>query len=423
MAGRLKRCATARASNPTTTPTPLAGACLGAVAAVLEQAASSEAVGRIAEGLLFYMGFPTPLDGLDPARAREDAALSLFAFTEAYLKVRPVVVVLSDLHWADDLVLELLDRMLRALGGLPFVVVATARVDQDFRWRPQGRHNTVAINLDPLDRIAARQLLDSVAEARLPRRVADQLLDRSGGNPFFLEELASLICDSADVGEDLPELPDNIRGLVAARLDTLSPGERATLEDAAVLGRSGPVTALATLAVDRVPIDAPAKFDDDGRDALGGLVSKDLLFLEGDRWTFRSESVREVAYNTLTKASRARRHAAIAELFINDEALGRGERLEQVAVHLAAASELVAELGPIPGVPDDVRARAAGCSRRQRSAPPRTKWRAPRCGCQTEPCRFWILTTKRPAVPGVGSSRCGPGRARRSATFPGRAWT
>ena len=334
--------------------------CLGAVAAVLEQAATSEAVGRIAEGLLFFMAFPTPLDGLDPARAREDAALSLFAFTEAYLKVRPVVVVLSDLHWADDLVLELLDRMLRSLGGLPFVVVATARVDQDFRWRPQGRHNTVAINLDPLDRIAARQLLDSVAEARLPRRVADQLLDRSGGNPFFLEELASLICDSADIGEDLPELPDNIRGLVAARLDTLSPGERATLEDAAVLGRSGPVTALATLAVDRVPIDAPAKFDDDGRDALGGLVSKDLLFLEGDRWTFRSESVREVAYNTLTKASRARRHAAIAELFINDEALGRGERLEQVAVHLAAASELVAELGPIPGVPDDVRARAAG---------------------------------------------------------------
>ena len=334
--------------------------CVGAVAAVLEQAATSDAVSRIAEGLLFYMGFPTPLDELDPARAREEAALSLFAFTEAYLRVRPVVVVLSDLHWADDLVLELLDRMLRALGGLPFVVVATARVGQDFRWRPQGRHNTVAINLDPLDRTAARQLLDSVAESRLPRRVADQLLDRSGGNPFFLEELASLICDSADTPDDLPELPDNIRGLVAARLDTLSPGERATLEDAAVLGRSGPVTALATLAVDRVPIDAPAKYDDDGRNALEGLVAKDILFLEGDRWTFRSESVREVAYNTLTKASRARRHAAIAELFVNDEALGRGERLEQVAVHLAAASELVAELGPIPGVPDDVRARAAG---------------------------------------------------------------
>ena len=117
---------------------------------------------------------------------------------------------------------------------------------------------------------------------------------------------------------------------------------------------------LTALAEERVPIDAPAKFDDDGQGALSALVSKDLLLLEGDRWTFRSESVREVAYNTLTKASRARRHSAIAELFVNDEAMGKGERLEQVAVHLAAASELVGELGPIPGVPDDVRARAGG---------------------------------------------------------------
>ncbi len=346
--------------HPDDSPDVARRRCIGAVAAVLEQPATSDAVPRVAEGLLFFMGLPTALDSLDPARAREDAALSLFSFTEAYLRVRPVVVVLSDLHWADDLVLDLLDRMLRALGSLPFVVVATARVGQDFRWRPQGRHNTLAINLDPLDRAAARQLLDSVAESRLPRRLADQLLDRSGGNPFFLEELASLVCDTAETDDDLPDLPDNIRGLVAARIDTLSPGERATLEDAAVLGRSGPVSMLTALAEDRVPIDAPAKFDDDGQGALSALVSKDLLLLEGDRWTFRSESVREVAYNTLTKASRARRHSAIAELFVNDEAMGKGERLEQVAVHLAAASELVGELGPIPGVPDDVRARAGG---------------------------------------------------------------
>ena len=56
---------------------------------------------------------------------------------------------------------------------------------------------------------------------------------------------------------------------------------------------------LTALAEERVPIDAPAKFDDDGQGALSALVSKDLLLLEGDRWTFRSESVREVADNTL----------------------------------------------------------------------------------------------------------------------------
>ena len=250
--------------------------------------------------------------------------------------------------------------MLRALGSLPFVVVATARMGQDFRWRPTGRHNSVVLNLDPLDRVAARQLLDSVAESRLPRRVADQLLDRSGGNPFFLEELASLVCDTADPADGLPDLPDNIRGLVAARLDTLTPEERATLEDAAVLGGSGPVTALYTLSASRVPADAPAKFDGDGREAIEGLVAKDMLFLESDRWTFRSESVREVAYNTLTKASRARRHAAIAELFIADEAMGKGERLEQVAMHLAAASEIVQRARP----PTRGARRCAGSGRR-----------------------------------------------------------
>ena len=51
---------------------------------VLEQPATSDAVARVAEGLLFFIGLPTALDSLDPARAREDAALSLFSFTEAY---------------------------------------------------------------------------------------------------------------------------------------------------------------------------------------------------------------------------------------------------------------------------------------------------------------------------------------------------
>ena len=99
---------------------------------------------------------------------------------------------------------------------------------------------------------------------------------------------------------------------------------------------------LATLAVDRVPIDAPAKFDDDGQDALGGLVSKDLLLPRRRPVDVPVRVGREKSPTTRSRRRRGRGgHSAIAELFINDEALGRGERLEQVAVHLAAASELV----------------------------------------------------------------------------------
>ncbi len=79
------------------------------------------------------------------------------------------------------------------------------------------------------------------------------LLDRSGGNPFFLEELVALVGDaelSPEVGGvgTLGDLPDTLRGLVAARLDGLDPAERGTLEDAAVWGRSGPTKALAMMA-------------------------------------------------------------------------------------------------------------------------------------------------------------------------------
>ena len=77
------------------------------------------------------------------------------------------------------------------------------------------------------------------------------LLDRSGGNPFFLEELVALVGD-ADLAEPglldgtgaLGDLPDTLRGLVAARIDGLTPAERGSLEDASVWGRSGPIKAL-----------------------------------------------------------------------------------------------------------------------------------------------------------------------------------
>ena len=177
---------------------------------------------RVADGLLFLIGLPTALDSLDPARAREDAALSLFSFIEAYLRVRPVLVVLSDLHWADDLVLDLLDRMLRALGSLPFVVVATAARRPRLPLAAAGASQHARASTSIRSTEPPRASCSTRSQSRAcRRRLADQLLDRSGGNPFFLEELASLVCDTAETDDDLPDLPDNIRGLVAARIDTL----------------------------------------------------------------------------------------------------------------------------------------------------------------------------------------------------------
>ncbi len=324
-----------------------------AVAAALEQPERSPEVKRVVNGLLFLMGYPVALRDIEPQRAREEATRSVLTFVEASTRRRPVVIVLSDLHWADAALLGMVDELIDQLARSPFVLVASARHELLERWSvPTGRHNMVVTHLDPLDRAATRELLTALAEGtELDGAALDALLDRSGGNPFFLEELVALGgAPALPVGD----LPDTLRGLVAARIDALTPAQRAVLEDAAVWGRSGPREALDRMGTQihgAVPVE----------EVLLGLIDHDILVLDGDRWRFRSDLVREVAYNTLTKADRARRHTGIANFLEHTVPPGEppSDRLAAVvAHHYATAATLVGELGPIDGVPTTVRRHA-----------------------------------------------------------------
>lgn len=318
---------------------------------------------RLVDGALHLLGYEASRRSIDPARARDEAAQAVLALLEAAARRRPFVLVLSDLHWADDVVLELVDDVVEHLARHPVLVVATARHELPDRWSArQGRHNTLVVNLDPLDRDAADALLGHLVDDDVPSEVRDLLLDRSGGNPFFLEELVALVGDTQVAAAasrlggwqtSLGELPDTLRGLVAARLDALSPIEKHTLEDAAVWGRSGPLVALETMAQTmRGTTDLTA--------VVGGLVDKDILVVDGSEWSFRSDLVRDVAYSTLTKADRARRHYGIAHYFESakpqppDPAAADDRFVDMVAHHFAAAADLVAELGPLSGVGRDV---------------------------------------------------------------------
>jgi class 3 adenylate cyclase/tetratricopeptide (TPR) repeat protein len=302
---------------------------------------------RLSDGLRYLMGDEDALPHVDPARAAEDARRSLVTLLEALAGQQPIVLVLSELHWADRLVLDLVEHLLDRLRHLPVVLVATARPELEEQWSPHPtRHNLVALHLDPLDARAGRDLLTALLGEEPPPDLRDALLERSGGNPFFLEELVALL-NEADVRRG-QELPATLRGLVAARLDALPPAERAVLEDAAVFGRTGPIAPLAVLAVNRTDPDVHA--------TLRALAARDLLAEQDGEFEFRSELVREVAYETLTKAERARRHAALADwLAANARATDReDEYLEQLAHHYGAAAELRQELGGVDGIPADI---------------------------------------------------------------------
>ena len=327
------------------------------VARVTSRDPNDSHVERISDGLLYLLGRFGERADVDPARARGEALWAVQAYLEALARERPLVLVLSDLHWGDEVVLELVDRLLAALRALPFMLLATARPDLEERWTPApGRHNVAVLHLDPLDADATAALVEvHLKEHATPDLVAE-LRDRSGGNPLFIEELAALIRDSdGAIGAegarafDSGDLPVTLRGLVAARLDALATLDRAVLEDCAVVGSSGPVEAVVGLG-DAQSLSGAER-------ALSALADRDLVVLDDGEFSFKSELIREVAYGTLTKAERARRHAALGG-WLADRGRGDDEPVDPIAHHFGVAAELVSELGRVEGVPADLGTRA-----------------------------------------------------------------
>jgi len=366
-------------------PEVVIGKVRDAVAVAMGHALDDDAVERVVDGLLHLMGFEGVLSGVDATRAREEATGALLAFAAAVAQRRPLAVVLSDLHWADDAVVDMVTTLLERNCRLPFVVLATARPTFTERWSPpEGSHHSVVLHLDPLERKAAAELLHTLASERhtdLDEHDVDDLLDRASGNPFFLEELVSWLessppagdrrtddrTDSADpaspvdparVLDEPPvrtvrsSVPDTLRGLVAARLDGLLLTERRVLEDAAVLGSSGRVEWLATMQREAYGSDAAVA------GALTGLQDKDLMSVDGPSWAFRSELVRDVAYGTMTKAQRAKVHSRIAAWLEAEERHDHDAVVDRIAHHYGRAAALTGELGGSPAVSGDVYGRA-----------------------------------------------------------------
>jgi class 3 adenylate cyclase/tetratricopeptide (TPR) repeat protein len=315
-------------------------------------------IGRTTRGLLYVLGHPEAMLEVEPSRARDDAVRSAQVILRSLARTAPLIVTCADLHWADEIVLTLLERLVEGLRALPFTLIATARPELLDRWSPApGRHNFTLLNLDPLDADAVAALACELLGPDLDPQLVAILWERSGGNPFFVEELAALLRES---GPDLTpaaiqagRLPATLRGLVAARLDALGPVERVVLEDCAVVGASGHVAAVRALSLargDTIDVD----------EALAHLDGRELIDVDVDgdgvEFSFPSEVVRAVAYGTLAKAERTRRHAALADWLVDHTSDGGGP--ERAAYHYGTVAELLGELGPVSGLPTDLSDRA-----------------------------------------------------------------
>ncbi|MEO5939879.1 MAG: adenylate/guanylate cyclase domain-containing protein, partial [Candidatus Limnocylindrales bacterium] len=267
--------------------------------------------------------------------------IALFAawrrFAELAAERAPLVLVIEDLHWSSDSLLDLIESILQPRADVPLLMIALARpelLDRRPGWGG-GRRNAVSIALEPLlvpdvaELVA--DLLDDPAQA-----IVDAVVERAEGNPFYAGEIVRSLRDrlgpaprADEVAGAIAALPDTVHGTVLARLDALEPTGRRVVQLGAVLGRTFQAAALPALAPDAAEDDLAA--------AVEALVERDLL-RDGGRGTltFRHILIREVAYGTLPRAERARLHAA-AGAWLDGEATGSGredELAELVAFHL-----------------------------------------------------------------------------------------
>ena len=296
------------------------------------------------------------MEGIDASRRRPEPRprrrhlRAPLAFLEALRARTPLVLGALRPPLGDRrTVLELCDRLLARLRNLP----VRAR-----RHRPARHRRTLvararqaqrlALHLDPLDRAAtARARARAVRRLTPTTRPSTFLLERSGGNPFFVEELVAFVQESSAgaTRDGLRELPATLHGLVAARLDALEPAERSLLEDCAVVGGSGPIAAVLALA-DRADAPAPAR---------AARRARPPRQLDDDDFHFKSELIREIAYGTLTKAERARRHA-VARAGARSARRTRGRPGRATTSRPRPSSS--PSSGAVPGVPADVREQA-----------------------------------------------------------------
>ena len=319
-------------------------------AQLLDRPADDDEVQRISEAFLHLLGHQSVLDAMDPGRLNDEVLRAIVTGLQAAVKHAPVMVAITDIHWADPMMLALFGQMLAKLAALPVVLLTTSRPDAEIVWPPAtGGYSMVRMRLEPLDRVASSALAKSILGDIADDHIVARLFEHSGGNPLFLEELATLLADR-ESGAATIDLPDSLRALIAARLDRLPGAQRLMLDNAAVLGSAGAWSQLVRFGEELGTPADPA--------TLEALAEAGLLAVDGRRWHFRSESVRDVAYQTLTKASRALRHLGVAQAM--QEGTSRAGAEEEVAHHYASAAELIKEVGHVDGVPRDVVQRAVG---------------------------------------------------------------
>jgi tetratricopeptide (TPR) repeat protein len=278
-------------------------------------------------------GQPRPAGPADATRLFEAVAKLL----DVWSRKQPLVVVLEDLHWADEMSLRLLAFVIRRLGSAPLLVLGSAR-EEEIGDAPLLRgvveeltaeRRLALLHVGPLSEASTGALVRTLAPAA-PVRASTQRLEAqvwaaSGGNPFVTVETVRALAEGAHPqASGAPRLPERVRQLVSGRRERLTDLGGRLADVAAVIGRD---FEFALLRAASGLGDAPAA------EAAEELVRRRVLRITGQRFEFVHDRIREVIYDRLLPPRRALLHRQVADAL---EALtpgGNESRLGELGAH------------------------------------------------------------------------------------------
>jgi class 3 adenylate cyclase/tetratricopeptide (TPR) repeat protein len=286
----------------------------------------------------------------DPRQLRHRALLALIELFAALTQREPLVVVLEDIHWADDASLDTLAYLAEQCAAMPLLLLYLSRpilLERRPAWGEDHAAHSRLI-LQPLSQGDSRRLVEDILRhlPTIPDAVRELIVGGADGNPFYVEELIKMLIEQGVIVPGAAEwriaddrlvqaqVPPTLIGVLQARLDGLPAEERTTLQQASVIGR-----VFWDQAVDRLrkPDDVYAQ------NLLEDLRGRELVyrhetsaFAAATEYLFKHALLREVTYETLLKRQRRSYHAQAAAWLI----AASGDRVDKYAGLIAEHYEL-----------------------------------------------------------------------------------
>ena len=292
------------------------------------------------------LGISIPDNELTRSFDAELRKTSLEALLADCLRARaveePLVLVLEDCHWIDALSRDLLQVLARGVPSLPVLVLLAYRPEPDvgggLGLERLAHFSELALpdfEADEAEQLIGSRLQNLLgADAEVPAALAELVVGRAEGNPFYIEELLNYI---QAAGVDLTdasalsrlELPDSLHSLILSRVDTLSEAPRRTLKVASVIGRSFFAPSLPDIYPELGSLP-------DVRAHLAMLGALDLVRLdreEEEAWIFRHVVTQEVTYSSMPFAIRSDLHERTGSFIERSEPEAVDRNVDLLAHH------------------------------------------------------------------------------------------